>query len=106
MQHSVIHDADRRRFVVKELGHEAYLEYYELPDGSLDYSHTYTPNEIRGRGIATAIIKHALEYARTKGKQVVPSCPFVQTYADRHQEYALVIAERWRHTKNDSSSAD
>ncbi len=106
MQHSVIHDPERRRFLVRELGHEAYLEYYELPDGSLDYSHTYTPNEIRGRGIATAIIRQALEYARTKGKQVIPSCPFVQTYADRHREYAPVIAERWRHSRDESPSDD
>lgn len=97
MNHDVTHDKQRKRFVVEELGHEAYLEYYELPDGSLDFAHTYTPNEIRGRGIASSIIKRALEYAREQGKQVVPGCPFVQTYVDRHKEYESVLAERWRH---------
>lgn len=97
MQHTVVHDAEKRRFVVTELGHEAYLEYYELPDGSLDYASTYTPNEIRGRGIATAIIRYALEHARENGRKIVPGCPFVQTYVDRHQQYADLLQERYRH---------
>lgn len=96
MKHSVGHDSQRRRFIVRELGHEAYLEYYELPDGTLDYAHTYTPNEIRERGIATAIIRHALEYARQNDRKVVPGCPFVQTFIDRHPQYADVLVEGWR----------
>ena len=96
MTHEVEHRTADRRFVVAELGHEAYLEYYELPDGSLDYAHTYTPNEIRGRGIASSIIKTALDFAKDKGKSIVPGCPFVQTYIDRHTEYASVLAEGWK----------
>jgi uncharacterized protein len=97
MEHDVRHEPERRRFTVAELGHEAYLEYYELPDGSLDYAHTYTPNEIRGRGIATAIIKHALDWARENEKKIAPGCPFVETYIDRHREYKDLLVDRYRH---------
>lgn len=97
MTHDVRHDPDARRFTVTELGHEAYLEYYELPDGAVDYAHTYTPQEVRGRGIATAIIREALEWARANDRTVVPGCPFVRTYVDRHPEYESVIADGWRH---------
>ena len=97
MEHLIRHDEERKRFIVEELGHEAYLEYFELPDGALDYAHTYTPNEIRGRGIATAIIRRALDYARESGKKVVPGCPFVRTYTDRHEEYRAVLVDSWRH---------
>lgn len=101
MQHDVHHIPEHHRFSVTELGHEAYLEYYELPGGRLDYAHTYTPNEIRGRGIATAIIKHALDWAREQGREVVPGCPFVQTYVDRHTEYRDVLAPEWRHDRRE-----
>lgn len=97
MEHTICHDEQAKRFVVEELGHEAYLEYFELPDGSLDFAHTYTPNEIRGRGIATAIIRGALDYARENGKMVVPGCPFVRTYVDRHEKYRELIVDSWRH---------
>ncbi len=91
MQHDVEHREQEGRFVVSELGHEAYLEYHELQDGTLDYAHTFTPNEIRGRGIATAIIREALDWAMATKKRVLPSCPFVNTYIDRHGEYKAVL---------------
>lgn len=96
MKHEIEHRADQKRFVVNELGHEAYLEYYELPDGALDYAHTYTPQEIRGRGIATAIIRYALDHARDNQRRIVPGCPFVQTYIDRHTEYEPLLTDEWR----------
>ncbi len=94
MEHTVIHEPDAHRFIVRELGHEAYLLYYELPDKVLDYAETQTPNEIRGRGIATALIRFALGYARDNGYRIVPRCSFVSTYIDRHHEYADLVAER------------
>jgi predicted GNAT family acetyltransferase len=97
MEHQVEHIEHEHRFVIRELGHEAVLEYYELPDGTLDLARTYTPHEIRGRGIATALIKHALEHARERGLKVVPGCPFVQTYVDRHSQYADLLADGWQH---------
>ena len=94
MEHTVLHEPEGHRFVVRELGHEAYLSYYELPNRTLDLAHMFTPNEVRGRGIATAVIRHALEYAREHGYRVVPACPFVRTYIDRHPRYADLVAER------------
>lgn len=96
MTHEVKHDPHAKRFYVEELGHRAELVYYELPDGALDFAHTFTPNEIRGRGIATAIIRHALDYAREHDRRVVPGCPFVRTYIDRHHEYADLLAPAYR----------
>ena len=83
----MIHEPSRKRFAVYESGETAYLTYHEMKDGTLDFSYTYTPLPIRGRGIATAIIKNALDYARSQGKKVEPTCPFVATYIDRHREY-------------------
>ena len=94
MEHTIIHEPESRRFVVHELGHEAYLTYYELPNHVLDLAHTHTANEIRGRGVATALIRNALDYARENGYRVVAGCPFVQTFVDRHHEYSDLLEER------------
>jgi predicted GNAT family acetyltransferase len=33
------------------------------------------------------LTQHALEHARARGYRVVPSCPFVAAYVQRHPEY-------------------
>lgn len=91
--HTVTHDPEQQVFYVEHDEETAYLSYQIRDDGVLDYAHTYTPNEIRGKGIATQIIRFALDYAREEGKRIVPSCPFVSSYIDRHPEYKDLLAE-------------
>jgi hypothetical protein len=38
------------------------------------------------------LTEHALRYARQRGYKVVPSCPFVAVYIERHPEYRDVLA--------------
>ena len=51
---------------------------------SLD--HTATPVEARGRGLASQLIKGVLDEVRSRGLKIVPRCPFVRAYAERHPE--------------------
>ena len=92
MEHTVTHNPEQNVFFVEHDGETAYLSYQQLPDGTLDYAHTYTPNEVRGLGIASAIIRYALDYARENDIRIIPSCPFVESYIDRHSEYADLVA--------------
>ena len=61
-------------------------------DGVLDFASTYTPEELRGRGIASAVVRGALEYAREHHCRVVPTCWFVKGYIQRHPEYTGLVA--------------
>ena len=79
----VRHDPERRRFSAVVDGLESYLDYDVVDGDTVDYAHTWTPLEQRGRGIASEIVRFALEWARAHGKRVIPSCPFVQAYLDR-----------------------
>ena len=79
----VRHDPERRRFSAVVDGRESFLDYAVVDRDTVDYQHTYTPPEQRGRGIATEIVRVALEWARSEGKRVIPSCPFVQAHLDR-----------------------
>jgi uncharacterized protein len=48
-----------------------------------------------GEGLATLLIKAALDTARAEGLAVLPYCRFVQRFIKRHREYLdLVPAER------------
>jgi predicted GNAT family acetyltransferase len=88
----VTHDAARRTFTARIEGHEAYLHYLPAPDGALDYASTYVPEHLRGRGIANAIVREALEYARAEGLRIIPSCWFVRAFLEKHPEYAGLAA--------------
>lgn len=84
---SIRHEPDVRRFAADVSGKTAYITYRELDGQTLELDHTYVPRESRGGGIASQLTSRALQYARERGYRVVPSCPFVAAYLERHPEY-------------------
>ena len=48
--------------------------------------HTEVPDVLRGGGVANALARTALAYARAQGLTVKPFCPFVQQYLRRHPD--------------------
>ncbi len=55
-------------------------------------THTETPRALRGRGIASELIKGALGLIRADGRKVVAGCSFVVDYLERHPEEADVAS--------------
>ncbi len=53
--------------------------------------HTEVPAALEGRGLGGRLVKAALEHARSHGLLVVPRCPFVGGYLERHPEYAGLV---------------
>ena len=51
-------------------------------------THTETPRALRGRGIASELVKGALELIRGDGRKVIAGCSFVVDYIERHPEQA------------------
>ncbi|MGH7477693.1 MAG: GNAT family N-acetyltransferase [Longimicrobiales bacterium] len=81
---------DRARFESEVDGGTAVMTYREQ-DGVLELLHTEVPQLSRRRGIASAIARHALDYARERGFMVKPICPFVVRYIERNPEYADLV---------------
>ncbi len=48
--------------------------------------HTFVPEELRGQGLARALVAQLVKDARDKGQRIVPLCPFLRTYAERNRE--------------------
>jgi hypothetical protein len=87
MPFAIRHEPGARRFVADIEGQAAYITYRERDGLVLELDHTYVPRALRGGGIASQLTAHALDYARERGYRVVPSCPFVAAYLQRHPEY-------------------
>lgn len=94
MSHDVVHDASRSRFVIDLGDGEAVLDYSRIDEGTLDFRSTRVPPEHRGEGIAGELVSHALDHARSQGQRIVPSCSYVDSYIQRHPEYADLVAGR------------
>jgi uncharacterized protein len=77
----------QRRFELDVEGAVAFANY-RLAPGTVIITHTETPPALRGRGIASELIKGALELIRADGLKVVAGCGFVVDYLQKHPEYA------------------
>lgn len=91
MTPDIAHDRAHRRFETEVDGETGTLDYAQ--DGNtMIILHVVVPAAIGGRGIASALTKAAFESARADGLRVVPQCPFAAAYAQRHPEYADLLA--------------
>jgi uncharacterized protein len=83
------HEPERGRFVahVTDSKSEAVLRYRVADDRTLDYYSTYTPINLRGRGIAGRLVAYALDYALENGLNVIATCPFVAGIMARSPKY-------------------
>jgi predicted GNAT family acetyltransferase len=89
---TIRHEPDAARFLADIDNGAAYLSYRELAGRILDLHHTYVPEPLRGRGIASRLTAQALEYAQDNGYRVVPSCPFVARYIAGHARFRGLVA--------------
>lgn len=78
----VHHDTAAHRFEIETDAGPAVLEYRE-GNGVIDLVHTGVPPAFEGKGYGTALVRAALDYARSAGLRVIPSCPFVRAYLER-----------------------
>ncbi len=75
------------RFELDVEGALAFANYRRTPD-TVIITHTETPRSLRGRGIASELVRGALELIRADGLKVVAGCGFVVDYLQKHPEFA------------------
>jgi len=75
------------RFELEAEGGVAFAKY-RLAPGMVVITHTEVPRELRGRGIASTLVKGALTLIRVDGLKVAARCGFVAAYLDKHTEEA------------------
>lgn len=88
---AVRHNPAASRFEAEVDGHLAVAEYL-LEGDRQTFTHTLVPVELRGRGIAEALVRTALEDARAHGRRVVPQCSYVARFIGRHAEFQSLLA--------------
>jgi predicted GNAT family acetyltransferase len=81
-----VHDnAAAGRIEATVSGQTGYAEY-RLAPGTITFTHTRVPENLRGHGIGTRLIETGLALARARGLQVLPVCPFFRAYMRAHAD--------------------
>jgi predicted GNAT family acetyltransferase len=88
----VVNNEGTHRFEITIDGHTGFIQYARSAN-RMDFLHTEVPKELGGRGLAGQLAKAALDYARDAHLRVIPSCPFVKSYIERHPEYEPLLGE-------------
>ena len=86
MEYTIKKNEQRNRFEIEIEGEVALVDY-KLFDGGISFLHTEVPEEFAGKGIASALAKHVLDYAAEHGLKVKPYCTFINSYIDKHPQY-------------------
>ena len=78
---------ERSRYEILVDGVLAGLIQYSMRGGRLILVHTEIKDEFEGHGLASQLVRSALDDARRRNLRIVPICPFVESYIERHPDY-------------------
>jgi predicted GNAT family acetyltransferase len=93
---TVVDVPERHRFEVRVDDEVAGYAVYHRRGGRLLFVHTEIDPSHEGEGLGSTLARGALDAARAEGAPVVPLCPFIAGWIERHEDYAdLVDAEAY-----------
>ena len=67
---------------------------YERRPGRVVFVHTEVAREFAGLGLGQRLARFAIEDARARSERVIPRCPFIAAWLERHPEFADIVAGR------------
>jgi predicted GNAT family acetyltransferase len=79
---------DQHRFEISYQGELAGFAVYHRRGGKAYFVHTEIDPAFEGKGLGSALAAGALDAERELGEPVVPLCPFIRSFVDRHPDYA------------------
>jgi predicted GNAT family acetyltransferase len=86
-------NSENHRYEIRSDGELAgFLTYRSQPE-LIELVHTEIDEEFEGRGLGSQLISFALQDARERGLAVLPFCPFVNDYIQRHRQYVGLVPE-------------
>jgi predicted GNAT family acetyltransferase len=100
MEIAVTEVPEKSRFEARdETGAVAGVLTYQLTEPIIAYTHTKVDPAFEGHGVGSALARAAMDDARAKSRTVVPICPFVSGWLDKHPEYESLVARSTRRIK-------
>lgn len=93
-QIAVRDNPDRGRYEITVDGELAGVADYRDRGGRRIFVHTEVDSAYSGRGLGNRLASGALDDAAARGIRVVPRCPFIRRYVERHDEYRRLLGSQ------------
>jgi predicted GNAT family acetyltransferase len=91
---AVVNEEERHRYEITADGQVAGFADYRLrPDGTVIFTHTQIEPAFDGRGLGSVLARAALDDVRRRQVKLVPRCPFIAGYIERHPEYRDLVVD-------------
>ena len=91
METLVVDKPAAHRFELQVDGAPAGLVAYRRDGATLSLDHTEIDERYEGHGLGSILVRGVLDAVRAEGATVLPYCPFVRRYLQRHTEYADLV---------------
>lgn len=86
-----INNKEENRYELHVGDHIAFADYLTKKDGTVYMTHTESPAELAGQGIASELILKSLQDIKDQGNKVFPLCPFVVSYIKKNPEWKSIV---------------
>lgn len=80
------------RFELEIDGKLSIAEYRQVDDETLALTHTQVDPSLEGQGVGSHLIEGVLDYAEQNNLKIVPLCPFVTAYLNRHPDWNRLVS--------------
>ncbi|MBF8192336.1 N-acetyltransferase [Nonomuraea sp. K274] len=87
----IVDNSTESRFEILVDGKVAGFADYRLLPTKIVFTHTEVLHAYEGKGLAGRLVRHALQASADTGLRVVPLCPYVAKYIDRHPEFKELL---------------
>ena len=87
---------DEQRYEARVDGNLAGFSDYRARSSLIAFIHTEVDQAFEGQGVGSTLVREALEDARQRGLEVLPFCPFVNSFLGDHSEYLDLVPESRR----------
>jgi predicted GNAT family acetyltransferase len=91
MAANVVDNPQADRFEIHVDGELAGVVQYHRQDTTISLMHTVVDPRFEGKGYASALARSVLDAARAEGLAVLPFCPYIRGYLQRHPEYVDLV---------------
>ena len=92
MSTEISDNAGQSRYEIRLDGELAGFVTYRKRDGAISLDHTEVDPAFKGKGVGGSLARGVLDDIREKNLSVIPLCPFIKGWIDKHPDYRDLVA--------------